>query len=155
MTSTADLLDAHGDDAAVCEAELRQYGGVRAFSGEIATLRCQEDNVLLRRCVGEPGNRRVLIVDGGASRRCALLGDNIAALAVENGWAGIVINGCVRDAAVLGTLELGVSALATHPRASGKAGAGELAVPVTFGGVTFSPGALVASDEDGLVVIQR
>jgi regulator of ribonuclease activity A len=155
VISTADLLDAHGDDAAVCEAVFRQFGGVRAFGGEIATLRSLEDNVLLRRRVGEPGAGRVLVVDGSASRRCALAGEKIAGLALANGWAGIVINGCVRDSAALATLQLGVTALAAHPRASGKSGVGELDVPVTFGGVTFRPGAVIASDDDGLVVIDR
>jgi regulator of ribonuclease activity A len=116
-------------------------------------VQSREDNVLLRRCLGEPGGGRVLVVDGGASRRCALAGENIASLALANGWAGIVINGCVRDSAVLAELAVGVTALATHPRASGKSGVGELDVPVTFGGITFRPGALIASDDDGLVVI--
>ena len=154
VIATADLLDAHGDDAAVCETPLRQFGGVHSFSGEIATVRCFEDNVLVKRSVGGPGNGRVLVVDGGGSTRCALLGDSIAALALESGWAGVVINGCVRDAAALAALPLGVAALGTHPRASGKSGDGEVYLPVTFGGVTFTPGALVASDEDGLVVIR-
>ena len=154
VTATADLLDAHGDDAAVCETPLRPFGGVHSFSGEIATVRCFEDNVLVKRAVGGPGNGRVLVVDGGGSVRGALLGDSIAALALENGWAGVVINGCVRDAAALAGLPLGVAALGTHPRASGKSGDGEVDVPVSFGGVTFTPGALVASDDDGLVVIR-
>jgi len=154
VTATADLLDAHGDDADVCETPMRQFGGVRAYAGEIATVRCFEDNVLVKRRATEPGAGRVLVVDGGGSMRCALLGDSIAALALENGWAGVVINGCVRDAAALAGLPLGVTAIGTHPRPSGKSGDGEVDVPVTFGGVTFSPGALVASDDDGVVVIR-
>jgi regulator of ribonuclease activity A len=153
VISTADLLDAHGNEAAVCDAPLRQFGGVRAFGGEIATVRATEDNVLLKQRVSEPGAGRVLVVDGGASRRCALLGDNIAGLAFANGWAGVVINGCVRDSVALAGLALGVTALGTHPRASGKAGIGEIDVPVTFGGLTFRPGATIASDDDGVVVI--
>jgi regulator of ribonuclease activity A len=153
VISTADLLDAHGDEAAVCDAPLRQFGGVRAFGGEIATVRATEDNVLLKQRVSEPGAGRVLVVDGGASRRCALLGDNIAGLARASGWAGVVINGCVRDSVALSGLALGVTALGTHPRASGKAGTGEIDIPVTFGGVTFRPGATIASDDDGVVVI--
>jgi len=153
VISTADLLDEHGDRAAVCDTVFRQFGGVRAFSGEIATVRCYEDNVLVRQRAGEPGTGRVLVVDGGGSLRCALVGDNIAGLALASGWSGIVINGCVRDSAALGDLALGVSALGTHPRASRKAGAGELDVPITFGSVTFRPGAHVASDGDGIVVI--
>jgi regulator of ribonuclease activity A len=151
--STADLLDAHGDDAAVCEAALRQFGGVRSFGGPIATVRCREDNVLVRQRAGEPGDGRVLVVDGAGSLRCALVGDNIAALALENGWAGLVINGCVRDSATLAGMAIGVTALGTHPRASGKLGDGEIDVPVTFGGVTFRPGARIASDDDGVVAL--
>jgi regulator of ribonuclease activity A len=151
--STADLLDAHGDRAAVCETVFSQFGGLQAFAGEIATVRSHEDNVLLRQRVGEPGDGRVLVVDGGGSLRCALVGDNIAGLALEHGWAGLVIHGCVRDSAALAGLPLGVTALGTHPRASGKNGIGEVDVPVTFGGVTFRPGAHVASDLDGIVVI--
>ena len=154
VIGTANLLDAHGDDAAVCETPLRHFGAVHSFSGEIATVRCFEDNVLVKRAVSEPGNGRVLVVDGGGSTRCALLGDSIAALALENGWAGVVINGYVRDAAALAGLPLGVAALGAHPRASGKSGDGEVDVPVSFGGVTFTPGALIASDDDGLVVIR-
>lgn len=153
VVSTADLLDEHGDRAAVCETVFRQFGGVRAFSGEIATVRCHEDNVLVKQRVGEPGNGRVLVVDGGGSLRRALVGDNVAGLALANGWAGFVVNGCVRDSAALAELALGITALGTHPRASGKAGGGERDVPVTFGGVTFRPGAFVASDGDGIVVI--
>jgi regulator of ribonuclease activity A len=151
--STADLLDAYGDRAAVCETVFRQFGGVRSFAGAIATVRCHEDNVLVRRRSGEPGEGRVLVVDGGGSLRCALVGDNIASLALDNGWAGLVINGCVRDSATLAGVALGVTALGTNPRASGKVGDGEVDVPVTFGAVTFRPGAQIASDDDGVVVL--
>ncbi len=152
MTSTADLLDEHGDDAAVCLLQFRSFGH-RAFSGSVATVRCFEDNVLVRRRLEEPGEGRVLVVDGGGSFRCALVGDNLGALAIENGWAGVVINGCVRDSAALDTLELGVKALGTNPRPSAKGGVGEVDVPVSFGGVTFEPGALLHADEDGVVVL--
>jgi regulator of ribonuclease activity A len=151
--STADLVDAYGERAAVCETVFRQFGGVRSFTGAIATVRCHEDNVLVRQRAGEPGEGRVLVVDGGGSLRCALVGDNIAALALTNGWAGLVINGCVRDSATLAGVALGVTALGTHPRASGKLGDGEVDAPVTFGGVTFRPGARISVDEDGVVVI--
>lgn len=153
MTSTSDLWDAHRDTAVVCELQLRQYGGIHAFSGEIATVRCLEDNVLVRRRVGEPGNGRVLVVDGGGSFRCALLGGNVAGLALANGWAGLVINGCVRDVDALAGLAIGIKALGSNPRPSGKDGAGEIEVPVSFGGATFTPGAVLASDADGIVVL--
>jgi regulator of ribonuclease activity A len=152
MTSTADLLDEQ-PDAAVCDLPLRQFGGVAAFEGEIATVRCFEDNVLLRQLVSGPGEGRVLVVDGGGSLGVALVGDNIASLALGNGWAGLVLNACVRDSATLRTLELGIKALGTHPKPSAKNGDGEIGVPVTFGGVTFTPGAQLVSDDDGVVVI--
>ena len=153
MTSTADLLDLHGDGAAVCDLELRRFGGRAAFEGPISTVRCFEDNVLLRGRVSMPGEGRVLVVDGGGSRRVALMGDMVAGLAAQNGWAGLVIHGCVRDSAALADLELGIAALGTNPRPSGKAGDGEVDVPVTFGGVTFRPGDHLAGDADGIVVI--
>jgi regulator of ribonuclease activity A len=152
--ATADLADEHGGRAAVCELELRQFGGVRAFSGRIATVRCHEDNVLVRERVSEPGDGRILVVDGGGSRRMALVGDLLGALARDNGWAGLVINGAVRDVAALAGLELGLKALAVTPRRSHKDGGGEAEVPVTFGGVTFNPGATLYSDDDGIVVLE-
>ena len=153
MTSTSDLWDAHPETAIVCELQLRQYGGVTAFSGEIATVRCFEDNVLVKQRVGEPGNGRVLVVDAGGSFRCALVGDNVAGLALENGWAGIVLNGCVRDVEELAGLAIGIKALGSNPRPSRKEGAGELDVPVSFGGATFTPGAMLHSDADGILVL--
>jgi regulator of ribonuclease activity A len=153
VTSTADILDEHGDGADICELDLRQFGGVRAFAGAIATIRCHEDNVLLRECVSGPGNGRVLVVDGGGSLRVALLGDDIAGLAHGNGWAGIVVNGCVRDVAALRELQIGIRAIGSTPRRSEKAGGGEVDAAVRFGGVTFTPGALLYADDDGIVVV--
>jgi len=152
MMSTADLLDEH-PDARVCQTVLRQFGAIAAFSGALSTVRCHEDNVLLRQQVSEPGGGRVLVVDGGGSFRVALLGDMVAGLAAANGWAGLVVNGCVRDVAVLRHLPLGIKALGSNPRPSGKSGAGEIDVPVEFGGITFRPGAMLASDDDGIVVL--
>ena len=154
MTSTADLLDEHGDDALVCLTPFRSFGAP-AFSGPVATVRCLEDNVVLKRTVSEPGEGRVLVVDGGGSLRCALLGDSIAALARDSGWAGVVINGCVRDVTALGQLDVGIFALASTPRPSAKAGDGEVDVPVELGGVTFRPGDKLYADADGVVVLPR
>jgi regulator of ribonuclease activity A len=126
---------------------------VRSFSGPIATVRCSEDNVLLRGQVSEPGGGRVLVVDGGGSFACALLGDNIAEIAARNGWAGIVVNGCVRDVVALAELPIGIKALGTNPRPSGKAGGGETGVPVTFGGAEFAPGSILHADDDGVIVL--
>jgi regulator of ribonuclease activity A len=153
LTSTADLLDQHGDGAAICEIELRSFGRVREFEGEIATVRCFEDNVLVRQRVNEPGRGRILVIDGGGSRRVALLGDTLAGRAAANGWAGLVIHGCVRDVAALRELDLGIKALASNPRPSGKQGQGEVDAPVRFGGVTFTPGATLYGDDDGIVVV--
>lgn len=155
MTSTADILDRHPVEARVCELVFRQFGGVASFSGPISTVRCFEDNVVLKRHLGEPGEGRVLVVDGGGSPRVALLGDLVAGLATANGWAGVVVNGCVRDSVALRALHVGIKALGTNPRPSGKAGAGEIDVPVEFGGVTFEPGAMLYSDDDGMVVLDR
>jgi regulator of ribonuclease activity A len=152
VTSTAGLLDEH-PSAAVCALAFRQFGGVASLDGTIATVRCFEDNVLVRQRVSEPGDGRVLVVDGSGSLRVALVGDNIASIAQDNGWAGLIIHGCVRDSAALRELPIGIKALGTHPKPSGKAGDGELDVPVTFGAVTFHPGARVASDDDGIVVL--
>ena len=153
MTSTSDLWDEHRDNASVCELQFRQFGGIAAFSGVIATVRCHEDNVLVKQRVAEPGNGRVLVVDGGGSLRCALVGDNVAGLALENGWAGLVINGCVRDVEALAQLQIGIKALGTNPRPSLKNGNGKIEVPVGFGGATFTPGALLYSDADGIIVL--
>lgn len=150
--STADLSDEHGDALAVCELPLIRYGGVRAFGGEIATIRCQEDNVLVRDAVSSAGHGRVLVVDGGGSLRVALVGDQLAELARQNGWAGLVIHGAVRDAGRLRELELGLVALGTCPRRSRKDGKGDVDVPVRFGSVTFAPQGTVYVDEDGIVV---
>jgi regulator of ribonuclease activity A len=115
-------------------------------------VRCFEDNVLVKQRVSEPGDGRVLVVDGGGSFRCALVGDNVAGLALENGWAGLVLNACVRDVDALARLELGIKAIGTCPRPSGKTGEGEVDVPVSFGNATFTPGAMLHADADGVVV---
>ncbi|KAE8765341.1 ribonuclease E activity regulator RraA [Georgenia thermotolerans] len=151
--ATADLYDEHGEALQSCDTQLRQYGGSRAFAGTIATVRCHEDNALVKAVLGEPGDGRVLVVDGGGSLHTALMGDLIAGSAVRNGWAGVVIHGAVRDVAALRTLELGIKALGSNPRKSAKTGAGERDVAVTFGGATFTPGARLVSDDDGVVVL--
>lgn len=154
MTATADLLDEHADRAEVCALALHVYGGATVFAGAIETVRCFEDNLLLKQRLAEPGHGRVLVVDGGGSLRVALVGDKIATLARDNGWAGIVINGAVRDVATLGDVAVGVRALGSNPRRSTKQGTGELGVPVEFGGVTFRPGATLYADADGVVVLE-
>ncbi len=150
--ATADLYDEHREDLEVCETPFRQYGGVAAFHGEVVTVKCFEDNVLVRRALSENGSGKVLVVDGGGSLRAALVGDVIAGLALENGWSGILLNGAIRDVAALGGLGIGIKALGSVPRKSAKAGAGETQVPVGFGDARFVPGTWVYCDEDGVIV---
>jgi regulator of ribonuclease activity A len=149
---TADLCDRHDGKARVVAPMFHSYGGRRAFHGTIATLKLFEDNSLVRRVLGTPAHDRVLVVDGGGSLRCALVGDQLARLAVANGWPGLLVYGCIRDCAAVGRMDLGVLALATHPRKSVKQGIGEADIPVTFGGVTFVPGQYLYADEDGVIV---
>jgi regulator of ribonuclease activity A len=140
-----------------------QSFGAVAFAGPVATVRCFEDNVLVKQQLSSPGDGRVLVVDAGGSLRCALVGDNLARLGLDNGWAGIVLYGCVRDSAALDELggvakggvsnTFGVKALGTNPRPSNKGGAGEIDVPVTFGEITFTPGAQLVADRDGVVLL--
>lgn len=150
--STADLIDDHGDTLRSCSTQFRRFGGRTSFFGRVRTVKCHEDNGLVKQVLNTPGEGAVLVVDGGGSLRSALMGDMIAESAVANGWAGVVIFGAVRDTRALGELDLGVKALGSNPRKSAKDGAGRLDVPVTFGDVTFVPGEWLYSDEDGVVV---
>jgi len=152
---TADLFDAHGDRLRVCQVQFREFGGTRRFHGPVRTIRTFEDNALIKRTLSEPGQGAVLVIDGGASLRCALIGDVIAGLADRNGWAGLVVYGAVRDTAALGKLGLGIKALGSNPRKSGKSGAGELDGAINFGGVDFRAGDWLYSDEDGIVVSEN
>ena len=149
---TADLINRYGDSLQSCDLQFRQFGGRSRFAGRVRTVRCHQDNVLIRRVLSEPVEGQVLVVDGGGSVHTSLVGDVVAGLAQGNGWAGLVINGAVRDVVALGELDIGVKALGSNPRKSAKAGAGEVDVPVSFGGVRFEPGAHLYSDEDGIVV---
>jgi regulator of ribonuclease activity A len=150
---TADLVDEIGENVRSCDVQFRQVGGHQRFAGPIRTIRCHEDNALIKQVLSEPGAGQVLVVDGGGSLRTALVGDVIAGLGLSSGWAGLVLHGAVRDVAVLGELPLGIKALGTNPRKSGKTGAGEVDVPVTFGSVTFTSGDILFSDADGIVVV--
>ncbi|QES46865.1 S-adenosylmethionine--2-demethylmenaquinone methyltransferase [Streptomyces venezuelae] len=150
---TADLYDEYGERLAVCGLQFRGIGGRRMFAGPVRTVACHEDNALLRELLHTPGEGAVLVVDGGGSLRTALVGDLIAGAAQRNGWAGLIVHGAVRDSVALGGLDLGVLALGTVPRKSGKTGAGTVDEPVSFGGITFRPGGTVYADEDGVVVL--
>jgi regulator of ribonuclease activity A len=153
--STADLCDAFGDAVHAAVPLFRDFGATPTFHGPIATVRVSDDNALVREVLETAGGGRILVVDGGGSTRCALVGGRLAQLALTNGWAGIVVNGCVRDSAEIARLAVGVRALAAVPRKSAKAGAGEKEVAVAFAGVTFTPGHWLYADPDGIVVSAR
>lgn len=150
---TPDLCDTD-PNARVCALPWRSYGGRSQFSGPIRTVKVFEDNVLVRSTLEQPGAGAVLVVDGGASLRCALVGGMLGELAQQNGWAGIVVNGCVRDSVELRGFDVGVLALATHPRKSQRGlHGGAVDVPLAFGGVEMHPGEWLYADEDGVVVL--
>lgn len=152
---TTDLCDAHGAALQMAEPLFRDYGGVTDFWGEIVTLRVADDNTFVRSSLEKDGRGRVLVVDGGGSTRCALLGDQLAALAAKNGWAGVVVNGCIRDSEDIGKIALGVKARGTVPRKSNKNNTGELNVPLQFANVVFTPGHFLYADRDGIVVARE
>ncbi|MDR3416026.1 MAG: ribonuclease E activity regulator RraA [Nevskia sp.] len=155
MYATTDLSDAH-PDAQVCEPIFADFGGRLVFHGQIKTLKVFEDNALVRATLETPGEGRVLVVDGGGSLRCALVGGNLGALGVKNGWAGIVVNGCIRDSEEIGGQAIGVKALATHPRKSEKGlHSAHADKVVSFAGVVFRPGAWLYADADGIVVGEK
>ncbi len=155
MVATADLYDAHGETLRVLAPIFRDFGGVRTFEGPVVTLKVHEDNSLVRSTLEEPGQGRVLVVDGGGSLRCALVGDNLAEIGVNNAWAGIVVYGCIRDAEPIARLSIGVKALATNPRKSVKKGVGERDVELRFAEVTIKPGEYLYADADGVVVADK
>ncbi|MCP8970705.1 ribonuclease E activity regulator RraA [Ectobacillus ponti] len=152
---TADLCDAYGEQVQVCEPLLRSFGGQVRFSGPIATLKVQDDNTLVREALETLPEGTVLVVDGQASTRCALLGDNLAAIAVNRRLGGIIIHGCVRDSGQLRDMDLGIMALAAVPRKSRKEGKGERDVHLQFGGVQWEPGCYVYADEDGIILAKQ
>ena len=148
---TADLCDEHADRIQICDPEFTSFGGRVRFHGPVSTIRCFEDNSRVREAVGEPGHGRVLVVDAGGSRRCAMLGDLLAAKAVENGWSGVVMNGMIRDSADIAAMDLGVKALGTHPLKSVKRSVGGRDIPVRIARVTLTPGGYVYADEYGVI----
>jgi regulator of ribonuclease activity A len=149
---TSDLCDAC-DDALPCALPFRGWGQRRAFAGTIRTLRVHEDIALMRDMVGQPGHGQVLVIDGGGSLARAIFGDVMAGVASRNGWAGLVIHGAIRDGVEIDAMDIGVKALGTVPKRGQRTGAGEVDVPVSFGGVTFVPGRRVVADDDGVVVL--
>ena len=152
MQPTADLFDAHEQSTQTCSVLFRDYGGRAEFFGPIRTVRCLNDNVLFRELLGAQGNGAVIVVDGQGSTERALMGDMLAARAFDNGWAGVIIHGVIRDSAEIGNIDIGVKALGTNPAKSEKRGDGAVDEPVTFGGVTFVPGQWIYCDTDGILV---
>lgn len=153
--STPDLCDDFPDEVSVLDSIFRNYGGRTEFFGEVITIKCHEDNSLVKQLANESGNGRVMVVDGGGSLRRALLGDMIAAKAVENNWAGLLIYGCIRDCDEIAALNLGVKALNTIPVKTDKRGLGDLNVVVTFAGQTIQSGQWVYCDNNGVIVADK
>lgn len=154
-TTTCDLCDAHGDAVRVLDLRLRDYGGRVAFGGLVSTVQALEDNSRVREALGEPGDGRVLVVDGGGSLRRSMLGDQLAKNAVRNGWTGVLVVGAIRDSAVIANLPLGVKALATCPRKTDRRGLGERDVALQVGGIAIAPGDWLWADADGVLVADR
>ena len=153
---TPDLCDEFeaelGKTVRVLAPMFQRYGGRKSFSGQIVTLKIFEDNSLVREMFAENGVGKVLVIDGGGSLRCALVGDQLAILAHKNGWEGVVVYGCIRDSGDINEIDLGIRALNTHPQKSIKKGVGDRNIAVTFGGVTFNPGEWLYADEDGVLL---
>ena len=153
--SVPDICDEFFEEIAVLDPLFSDFGAKRKFCGEIVTVKCFEDNSLVRDQVQMEGRGRVLVVDGGGSLRRALLGDLLAAKASENGWEGLLINGCVRDVEILQSIDLGVKALNRHPMKTDKRGEGQLGIALTFAGVWMHPGDFLYADANGVVVAPR
>jgi regulator of ribonuclease activity A len=149
---TPDLCDEYPEQVRVLSPLLRQYGKRRSVGGEVVTIKCFEDNSRLKEQVAVPGMGRVLLVDGGGSLRCALLGDLLAAKAQESGWAGIIVYGCVRDVDVLAEMDLCIQALGSHPQKSTRRGEGQLNIPMQIGGVLIQPGEFLYADNNGVII---
>ena len=159
VTSTCDLCDAHQGDTSgdfrVLPPVFQAFGAITAFAGSVSTVQCLDDNTSVKQAVESPGHGRVLVVDGGGSLRRALVGGNLAEAAARNGWAGLLVNGCVRDRAELGTTAIGIRALALMPLPTDRQQAGRVDQPVCLQGLWVRPGDWLVADEDGIVVMSR
>ena len=153
--SVPDICDEYPEEVVVLDPLFRDFGARSTFCGEIVTVKCFEDNSLVRDLVGTEGNGRVIVVDGGGSMRRALLGDLLAAKAARNGWQGLLINGCVRDVEILSGIDLCVNALAAHPVKTDKRGEGQMDVPVEFAGQRVIPGRFLYADTNGVAIALR
>ncbi|NRS90195.1 regulator of ribonuclease activity A [Flavobacterium sp. 7E] len=152
MLTTADLWDQYETLLRCVDPIFKSFGHKTAFAGKISTIKVFEDNSLVRKQLETDGKGKVLVIDGGGSLRCALVGDQLAELAIQNNWEGIIVNGCIRDSVVINTLNIGVKAINTSPVKSIKRNQGEMAVPVKFGGITFKPNDYLYADADGVLV---
>ncbi len=152
---TADLCDEYSDILQIAQPGMLSFGGRIRFAGPVVTIKLFEDNSLLRDMLDNAGEGKVIVVDGGGSMRCALLGDMLAGKAVANDWAGLVINGCIRDSVDIAKMDIGIRAFGTHPLKSVKRGVGEIDVPVSFANIEFVPGHFLYADEDGIILAQR
>ncbi len=150
--ATADLYDEYEENLQIATPMFNDYGGKKKFFGPVSTVKVFEDNSLVRGALEEPGEGRVLVVDGDASLRCALVGDMLAELGKNNGWQGIIVYGCIRDSVVIADIDIGVKALDTNPRKSVKKGVGERDITVSLADITINPGDYVYADEDGVVI---
>ena len=153
--STPDIADEFPEEVHALELPLQNYGGVQLFCGEVVTVKCHEDNSLLKELLDTPGEGRVMVVDGGGSYRRALLGDMLAEKAAGNGWSGLVINGVIRDVDQIGETQLGVQALGTIPLKTAKLGHGQQNISLRFGGVSIHPGDYIYADNNGVLVASR
>jgi regulator of ribonuclease activity A len=153
--TTADLCDEYPELIRVLDPLFRNYGGSDRFSGPVETVQVYEDNAVVRETLEAQGSGRVLVVDGGGSFRCALVGGRLGQLAQRNGWSGLLINGCVRDAFELARISVGIRALNTVPMRSAKEGKGSVGATVNFAGVSFAPGKVLYADADGIILADR
>ena len=155
--TTADLCDKHSSDIdfQVAEPIFKAFGEKRCFSGQISTVKVFEDNVFIRKLLEKKVSKRILVIDGGGSHRCALLGENLVNTARQNGWQGIIVYGCIRDSDEINKLPIGIRALHTHPLKSHKKGAGELDTSLNFAGIHFKTDHYLYADSDGIIVSQK
>jgi regulator of ribonuclease activity A len=155
MFTTADLWDEHETLLNCVDPIFNHFGDKKVFSGKISTIKLFEDNSLVRKQLELAGKGKVLVIDGAASLRCALIGDQLALLAIQNNWEGIIVNGCIRDSQVINSMNIGIKALNTCPIKSVKRNIGEINIPVQFGSVTFVSDEYIYVDADGILVSKQ
>jgi len=155
LFKTADICDEFSASLQIAEPGFKSYGGNNVFSGAISTVKCFEDNSKVRQQLSSAGNGRVLVVDAGGSKRCAMLGDMLAALAIENGWSGIIMHGMIRDSEDISRMPIGVMALGTHPKKSEKKDHGDIDIELHFSGIEWTPGNWVYADHDGIILAKK